>query len=391
MQVRREICKNVRKRKMIRCLTEYHRPCAHCFFSKMKRISLLSLLFFSILNIGHAQTNELAFQPLDQVLADTNFRFVSSDHTVDLPYCVSHKIRSKFVLGYSACRLAVEAYYFPGTSNEKALVIAGMHGSELSALDVAQIIIAQLESGTTPYYDVVVIPVLFPDNAQKAVKAHSKTNTGRYTSSQHADPNRQFPMPGLSFNEAFPFDIHGRKVEIENTYLLQLIQSYQPSRIINLHAIKDVSKAGVYADPRTDCQGIALGFKSDEALALEMAGFIRDHGGKVPGNALEEKPTGLYYKDPLPVPEGFYQPRNLNGSQLPGKRGCGASIGGWATTAVCDDIAPRNAIRLLTMEFPGYSSYQQYSGIQKESCFFQTYLYASSVTRIFLNRIEEDL
>jgi hypothetical protein len=40
-------------------------------------------------------------------------------------------------------------------------------------------------------------------------------------------------------------DHAGRKIENENTFLLDLIDQYRPQRIVNLHAIRDTSYAGV--------------------------------------------------------------------------------------------------------------------------------------------------
>ena len=67
----------------------------------------------------------------------------------------------------------------------------------------------------------------------------------------------------------YSLDAHGRLIEKENALLLQLIQSFAPERIVNIHAIKDSTKAGIFADPRTDCDGRALGFASDSTLAVE--------------------------------------------------------------------------------------------------------------------------
>ena len=105
----------------------------------------------------------------------------------------------------------------------------------------------------------------------------------------------------------------------------------------------------------------------------------------VPGNLFEKGPTALYFKDPAIAAPGSPQKRNLLGAKLNGDRGAGVSLGSWATTAVCDDNAARDAIRLLTVEFPGYKSYLQCSGeeeIQKR--FLNVYLYATAIRRLFL-------
>jgi len=55
-----------------------------------------------------------------------------------------NKQRVKAVLGYTKQNRPVDVYYFPGTSNKRALVIGGMHGSELSSVEVAMNIVRLL-------------------------------------------------------------------------------------------------------------------------------------------------------------------------------------------------------------------------------------------------------
>lgn len=299
---------------------------------------------------------------------------------------MNSKSPAKAVLGYTKEGRSVEAYYFPGSSDKKALVVGGVHGSELSSIEIARKLIEVLSAGERTYYNVIIIPSLFPDNASKAMASitKQKNNIGRYTTEESVDPNRQMPQPGKSFNRQLPFDIYGRIIEQENQFLLQLIQEYSPSRIVNLHAIKDVTKAGIYADPRTDCDGYAMGFSTDSSLAVSMATLIENGGGKVPGNNLRQVPTALYYHDPEVVPAGIFQKRNFLGSAIPNSRGYGASLGGWASTAVCDEVGRRNAARLITVEFPGYQPSSTYEGADKIDCASNIQLYVEAVRKIFL-------
>ena len=96
-------------------------------------------------------------------------------------------------------------------------------------------------------------------------------NIGRYTDSQSADPNRQMPTLGHAIMEGVETDHLGRSIEHENRMMLDLIHEYRPERIVNIHAIRDSGYAGFYADPRTDHNGIALGFEKDSKLAISMA------------------------------------------------------------------------------------------------------------------------
>ena len=69
---------------------------------------------------------------------------------------------SSFLLGKSKQGRNIEAWYFPGSSDKRALVIGGVHGTELSAIEVAATLIKTLKSGGNNYYSVIIIPCLFP-------------------------------------------------------------------------------------------------------------------------------------------------------------------------------------------------------------------------------------
>ncbi len=307
---------------------------------------------------------------------------------------------AQFTIGHSKLGRTIDAFFFPGTSDKKALVIGGMHGSELSSIEIANELLAQLKKGDSIYYNVIIIPSLFPDNAEQAKQnpllIGSIDNIGRYSYCGAVDPNRQMPTPGKPFDEDDSLDHVGRKTEYENAILLELIDQYRPQRIVNLHAIRTTENAGVYADPRTDHNGIALGYASDSSLAISIAKHIYENGGYIPGNRINSKPTALYYKDPVPTPKGFFQKRNMSGSPTPGHKGGGVSMGTWAATAVVDENNPtknRDAIRLITMEFPGSKRPVDYlQPKQQHYCQQQIERYAAALRAIFLGEyFVEDL
>jgi hypothetical protein len=285
----------------------------------------------------------------------------------------------------------IDAWYFPGESDQRALIIGGVHGSELSSVEVANALLNDLLKGEQPYYSVIIIPILFPDNANKALASpqtiNSVANIGRYTYAGAVDPNRQMPSPGKAFRPSAPFDHVGRQIEKENQLLLELIQEFKPNRVANLHAIRNSKYGGVYADPRTDENGIALGYESDSSLAVNMAKFIQLEGGNVAGNNLTKKPSALYYKDPVPVAPGLPQRRNMTGSVLNANRGSGVSLGTWGSTSVVDDDASYNrpAMRIITIEYPGCKRPADYAK-KHERVFHQRQViaFAQSVRRYFL-------
>ena len=309
---------------------------------------------------------------------------------------IKSNIAAKTVLGFSKKSRAIEAYYFPGNSDKRALIIGGVHGSELSSIEIARLVVGSLKNGEKPYYNVIIIPVLFPDNAalaqSKPALIGSTMNYGRYTNTVTADPNRQMPSPGKAFDTTTK-DHLGREIETENRLLLELIHMYRPQRIISIHAIRNISKAGIYADPRTDANGRAMGFTCDSSLAIEMAKYVQSNDGYIPGNNLDDSPSALYHCDFAAVPAGYKQTRNFHGSVLPNKRGVGVSLGSWASTAISNekDLYNREAISMLTMEFPGYKRPGDYNTLNEQRYFSHLIrLYASSIQYIFLERCFEE-
>ena len=353
--------------------------------------SILLLICFSLLSLAGSSGN-IRFTTVSSDPFSGNDATLSSLYKEELNRILTEKKAGTFVLGKSQQGRNIEAYFFPGSSDKRALVIGGMHGSELSSIEVARQLLRNLTQTNTVYYNVIIIPSLFPDNAETAkqfpLQIGDVQNIGRYSYPGAVDPNRQMPTPGHAFDDEHELDHAGRKIENENALLLELISEYRPQRIVNLHAIRDMNYAGVYADPRTDHNSMALGYATDSSLAIEIAKHIDQNGGYIPGNRLTKKPNALYYKDPPPADAGQFQHRNFSGSFLPGKRGGGVSLGTWASTAVFneqDSTKNREAMRILTIEFPGSKRPIDYD-LKKEQHFYQKQveLYAAALHEVFL-------
>lgn len=333
-----------------------------------------------------ADTTLSALKPAELI----NASYKKAYTLADINYVLDQRQPARIQMGYTRQGRMIQAWYFPGISEHRALVIGGVHGSELSSIEVANELISQLLQGNQqPFYTVVVIPSLFPDNAAEAAnypdEAGSVKNIGRYSNPEAVDPNRQMPSPGKAFDEAQPIDHLDRIIEKENQLLLQLIQAFQPQRIANLHAIRNTGYGGIYADPRTDHLGLALGYASDSSLAVDMAKYVQRNGGNVGGNQLNKKPTALYYKDPTPVAPGHFQRRNMSGSSLKAHRGSGVSMGTWGTTAIAGQAQNRAAMRVLTIEFPGAKRPEDYPTAAQRSFFKeQVGVFAKSILNIFL-------
>jgi len=138
----------------------------------------------------------------------------------------------------------IEAYFFPGATSRRALVIAGVHGSERQGIAVARMLIDLLRK-QQPKLTTIVVPSLFPDNAAKG-KFGSREGSG-------APPNRNFPKPTQDLTaarKAGSVDALGKPILPENLLLMELMERFKPERIISIHGTWDPNKAGVFYDPR---------------------------------------------------------------------------------------------------------------------------------------------
>ncbi len=278
-------------------------------------------------------------------------------------------------LGRSGESRQVQAFYFPGTSPERALILGGVHGSELSGVEVAEMLIEDLRTGPRPYYTVIIVPRLFPDTAHRAegatrrgwMGAPQDSNIGRHVG--RLDPNRNFPAAGQSLASASrggnPVDAEGRAILPENVMLMGLINRFRPSRIASVHAkrMPDPDRVtrwqerrraghpvgsppampGIFADPHTvgagaseaDRTAAATATAEDADLALRMARQAQAGGARVPGNWLGDLDTSLYGA-------ASHQP--------------GVSLGTWGPRAIAEGGSQdRSAMTVVTVEVQHYS------------------------------------
>jgi hypothetical protein len=249
------------------------------------------------------------------------------------------------VLGMTAKKQPVQAFLFPGASSERALVLAGVHGSEQSGVEVVELLLAELRKGVRPHFTTLVVPKLFPDNYDKALR-EGPTET-----------NRNFPVKGTSLDTARaaggakgPIDALGKRILPENILLLQVIERFRPSRIASVHATWDLKKPGVFTDPHKVSKGALAAnagggsakaledaaraaSDSDRDFALKMAREAQKNGANVAGNKLGsgDENVGFYQKDPP-----------------------GSSLGGYGPQDVTEGKATdRPAMQVITMEVGG--------------------------------------
>ncbi|HKP76470.1 MAG TPA: hypothetical protein VJT67_13160, partial [Longimicrobiaceae bacterium] len=238
----------------------------------------------------------------------------------------------------------VSAYYFRGQTDERAMIIAGVHGTEQSGVEVVEMLRTALTTGPRPYYTVIIVPRVFPDNVAKGIR-------------EGATPtNRNFPKPGESLSTATtaggakgPVDAQGKPILPENVMLMQLIERFRPTRIASVHATWDKPKAGIFSDPHTvsaaakakagkagEAALIAAAdkkTKDDEALAIKMATEADKQGAKVPGNKLSSGTPNPGWQAPTPG---------------------GTSMGGWGPSDVTEGKpSDRGSMTVITVEVSG--------------------------------------
>src|SRR5688572_30386061 len=132
----------------------------------MKKFGLvISLVITGLKFYGQSSNQQLAYLSFKNILSDTILYELSDlkiNAKVELEDFFNSPVKSKTVIGFSKKQKPIELYFFPGTSNLRALIVGGVHGSELSSVELANTLIRQLSTGDKPFYNVLIIPSLFP-------------------------------------------------------------------------------------------------------------------------------------------------------------------------------------------------------------------------------------
>ncbi len=194
----------------------------------------------------------------------------------------------------------VQAFYFRGTSDRRALVIGGVHGSEASGVEVVNDLLSVLRSPNRPmpYFSVIVVPELFSANVHSDRRTSAGTVraivSGRADRVSAPDPNSEFPTTGSdpASNPTLGCIVDSRQrcIEPENLALIDLINRFQPERVASVHGHTEetyntavlLANGGpsITAVPRHGHE------KEDTALALTMAAEAKRLGVRIPANFL---------------------------------------------------------------------------------------------------------
>lgn len=254
---------------------------------------------------------------------------------------------------------AVEALLVQGYTPRRALVIAGVHGSERSGIEAVERLAQRLQA-EIPAETTVLLPVVFPDNAAQRLREIPEIPT-----------NRNFPPPGSPPGSP-PLDALGRPIWPENLALLDLIDRFRPERIASVHATVRPNASGVFSDPHSSPPGsgpeeireAARLTEADARLAVAVASEIaKTHPASVLGNDL----LGLAHAGWSGGVDG------------------GTSLGGWGPSPI-RGFGPldRPSIGVLTVELPELHRSDDLSGEEAMQRAEEVQAFADALYEVFL-------
>jgi len=152
-------------------------------------------------------------------------------------------------LGTTTRARPVEAHFIQGTTTRRALVIAGVHGSERQGIEVARMLLSDLVANQ-PMYSVIVVPSLFPDNAVRG------SREGATPTNRNFPPASEDLAAATAAGRGTAVDASTNKsgkrtraILPENIMLLKLIERFSPERIISIHGTRRAGAGGVFYDP----------------------------------------------------------------------------------------------------------------------------------------------
>jgi hypothetical protein len=305
----------------------------------------------------------------------------------------------EILIGYSKEDRPIYAYYYNRGGTRKALVMAGIHGSEFYGVDVALAIKDSLDKMNPESFpwSILVIPEVFPDNVKIGRENPTAINYGRKTCEVCQgtdvncnfciDPNRQMPALNKWFDVTNDLSYSQKDIELENKYLIAVTQFFNPDRVATLHCKNEQFKheIGIYADPRTTLNNISLGFSEDSILVFKMATLVKENGGIINGNfdvfdidSLNVLPfIAAYPQDPLVAEKGKTQVRSY---ELEGSKGL--TFGTWSSSEIwVDNELKKKAAQTFTFELPQYSLFLLNETISKKE---NTEAYKKAIFKIFL-------
>lgn len=292
----------------------------------------------------------------------------------------------------STVRRSITVRYVAGRTARRALVIAGVHGSEVQGVEVAEQLLADLANAKNqPEMSAAIVPNLFPDDAAY-----------RDREGPGAHPNRNFPDPSQDLAASGGKDALGKPIRPENVMLMQLIERFAPERMISIHGTWDPSKAGVSYDPRAltageEARAQSWGINPDSEGANAPPGLVParragfQHAADARDNELALSAAGLIDTTTStgatkgPARAGLKHPSvagNFKGktdqpnfAKWEGGMDKGVSLGGYAS---------KRGISIFTVEPPDNKKLSELKGAARTARDVEIKAYADAIRTILL-------
>jgi hypothetical protein len=288
------------------------------------------------------------------------------------------------------------AFFFPGQSDRRALIISGVHGDEHRGVQVVQslqiLLNARSAAGHKPFFTTILVPVVIPRTratGKRNVPGGIGLDDKGTVVCRQVEPNRNFPLPGEDFvaartrgnsaptaSELMIRDASGSvrppkgvdrtsiRMLPETRILISLIERFQPERLASIHdhSLQQSCHAcngkatqcggegpGIFVDPRgIDPKSHLITAKTqmedDDRLTRRMA-----------EEALKRLPCSISLLQSafppfagnqafFPLTVRYFSPQRVEGN----------SLGDWAPVPT----PGRPGIATLTIEVPKYASAQ---------------------------------
>lgn len=166
-------------------------------------------------------------------------------------------------LGKSVLGLPIVGHFF-GVTGPKTLIFSAIHGDEPNTAFVANQLVEHLTKNPEAYYArrVAVVPVANPDGLARGTRKNSR----------EIDLNRNFPAKNFAVGKKDRyFGGEEPASEPETQLLIELIEEWQPNRIISMHAITRGKHGNNFDGP---AEGLAKAMsRHNEYSVLKTMGY----------------------------------------------------------------------------------------------------------------------
>jgi protein MpaA len=166
-------------------------------------------------------------------------------------------------LGKSVLGLPIVGHFF-GVTGSKTLIFAAIHGDEPNTAFVANQLVESLTQNPAAYAGrrVVVVPVVNPDGLARGTRINAR----------EIDLNRNFPAKNFTVGKKGRyFGGEQPASEPESQLVIQLIDDWQPDRIISMHAITRGKHGNNFDGPAEELAKLMSGH--NEYSVLKSIGY----------------------------------------------------------------------------------------------------------------------